>query len=28
MNEDFKAEALFYCEENGYDYGKAKVAYD
>lgn len=25
---DFKAEALFYCEENGYEYRKAKVAYD
>ena len=25
---DFKSEALFYCEENGYDYGKAKEAYD
>lgn len=25
---DFKAEALFYCEENQYEYRKAKVAYD
>lgn len=25
---DFKAEALFYCEENDYDYRKAKEAYD
>ncbi len=25
---DFKAEALFYCEENDYDYRKAKAAYD
>ena len=24
----FKAEALFYCEDNGYDYRKAKEAYD
>ena len=26
--QDFTAEALFYCEENGYDYGKALEAYE
>jgi len=25
---NFRAEALFYCEENGYDYRKAMKAYD
>ena len=25
---DFKAEAIFYCEENNYEYRKAKQAYD
>ena len=25
---DFKAEATFYCEENNYEYAKAKKAYD
>jgi len=25
---NFRSEALFYCEDNGYDYRKAKEAYD